>query len=102
MSAAIQPGSPEWLRKEADYMDGALGLRRGFLTGLRAAAERIEKAEAERDRLREALDRADVIATCEREGRRSDWVEWRGWIHPGECVLVVNRTAMDAARKDTQ
>jgi hypothetical protein len=45
------PGSPEWLREIADDREP---LAMMTPAGLRAAADRIEQAEAERDRLREA------------------------------------------------
>jgi hypothetical protein len=77
-----QPGSPEWLREFAAWAEG---LELIESAGLRAAADRLEQLEAERDRLRE--DEARLIAAgnnlaaefcqwCPHENRRPFLAAW--------------------------
>jgi hypothetical protein len=104
MTTQPQPGSPEWLRRDAEWSESQ-GEHGTTALGLRAAAERIdqlerdkagalylaEKAEAERDRLR-----SDLCATAARLGdaeqerdwlredkERLDWLDAAGDWHGG-------------------
>jgi DNA repair exonuclease SbcCD ATPase subunit len=66
MTTQIQPGSPEWLSRKAVGIDWygdstrpiSLAAPESFAAGLRAAADRIEQAEANYQSLLESYDRA--------------------------------------------
>jgi len=96
VSTPITPGSPDWLRLMAacevrctDHEDAA---------SLEAAADRIERLERENAALRKALEDAVGLARNTRDDGRRDWVSVGTWLKPGECVILTDAAALDAAR----
>jgi hypothetical protein len=128
MSTQLQPGSPEWLRREADELDRQLYVIHA--AGLRAAAEQLEalaktatdavrlahvyresaeKAESELFTAQQTILRLEAERDRLREDKErlisdgsvlADFV--RNWSEPpvGQWALKAWKAAIDAARKD--
>jgi hypothetical protein len=62
--------------------------------------EEVKKLERENAALRKALEDAVGLARNTRADGRRDWVSVGTWLKPGECVILTDAAAIDAARKE--
>lgn len=58
--------------------------------------------ERENAALREAFAKADVLAEYMRSDGRREWAVVETWIHRDEIVVLMDRAAFDAIRKEAK
>jgi hypothetical protein len=54
--------------------------------------------ERENAALRKVLQDADVLTSYGRKDGRREWVTLGEWLRPGQCIVLMDLAAVDAAR----